>query len=219
MKDVNTVDKLDKFMCEVRILAQCDDKHIIGINAASVMGVYTGLHKKPIVYHVTHYAKFGELFQFVQEIGPLSEKLARTWFHQILDGLSYLHSNGICHRDIKPENLLIDDKLQIVIADFGSAAKCRTAENKSIEFDSAIVVGSQEYNAPEINMEKIYCGEKADIFSAGVCLFYMVFGNSPFLSASDSDPYFLKLSKPNKSSYWAIYNRIPVSKEFKSIIK
>ena len=113
--------------------------------------------------------------------------------------------------------MLLDQDLRLVIADFGSAAKCRTEDNKEIEFDSAIVVGSQEYNAPEINMEKLYLGEKADLFSAGICLFLMVMGCAPFREDSFRDPYFHQLSKKEKSAYWAIYGETKVSDEFKGI--
>ena len=132
-------------------------------------------------------------------------------------GLEFLHSKGIAHRDIKPENLLLDSDLNLVIADFGSAARYKNEENKTTEFDSTIIVGSQEYNAPEINMEKSYRGEKADIFSSAVCLFVMVLGNTPFRIASNCDPYFKELSRKDKSGYWVIYSSVPVSPEFKGI--
>ena len=118
--------------------------------------------------------------------------------YTIILGLEFLHSKGIAHRDIKPENLLLNGDMNLMIADFGSAARYRTKENKTTEFDSSIIVGSQEYNAPEINMDKHYCGDKADLFSAAVCLFLMVMGSIPFRIASSCDPYFKLLSKKDK---------------------
>lgn len=123
---------------------------------------------------------------------------------------------GISHRDIKPENVLLDQQLELRIADFGSAAKCRNEAKMAIQFDSAIAVGSQEYNAPEINMDKLYLGEKADVFSLSVCLFLMVMGCAPFREATNKDAYFKLLSKKDKTAYWAIYKSTPISPEFKS---
>lgn len=109
----------------------------------------------------------------------------------------------------------MDSNLKISLADFGSAAICKNPMNKNIDFDSAISVGSQEYNAPEMNMEKVYNGESADIFSAGVCLFVLVMGSCPFRIANIYDPYFNRLTKKDKSEYWKIFSSsAKVSEEF-----
>lgn len=134
-------------------------------------------------------------------------------------GLEFLHSRGIAHRDIKLENLLLDTELNLIIADFGCAARYHTEDNKITDFDSATIVGSQEYNAPEINMDKCYHGDKADVFSCAVCLFMMMVGNSPFRMASKCDPYFKLLAKKDKSSYWSIYSAAPLSPEFKDLFE
>ena len=126
-----------------------------------------------------------------------------------------MHTKGIAHRDIKPENLLLGNDMDLIIADFGSAARFISEENKILEFDSSIIIGSREYNAPEINMNKCYYGDKADIFSAAVCLFVMVVGNIPFRIASYSDPYFKLLTKKDKKDYWTIYSSVSTSSEFK----
>lgn len=66
-------------------------------------------------------AEYGELFRFIEHTDRFSERLARTLFEQLIEGLNYLHMNGIAHRDIKPENLLIDKKFRLIIADLGFA--------------------------------------------------------------------------------------------------
>lgn len=221
---INTTDKMVCFMNEVRLLTQVSQKNIVTIIAASVSGTYikNNGNKKNIAYYIMSYAKYGEIYRLIRETGRFNEIQARSFFVQLLDGnyysrlgLEFLHSRGIAHRDIKPENLLLGTDLNLVIADFGSAARYWDKESKATEFDSTIIVGSQEYNAPEINMDKHYQGDKADLFSAAVCLFMMVIGNSPFRMASNYDPYFKLLSKKDKSSYWSIYNSVPTSPEFK----
>lgn len=57
------------------------------------------------------------------ELGPLEEPLARALFRQLLDGLSYIHSENIIHRDIKPENILFDQSFNLKICDFGLSIK------------------------------------------------------------------------------------------------
>lgn len=105
-------------------------------------------------------AEFGELFRFIEHTDRFSEKLSRTLFIQLLKGLDYLHLHGIVHRDIKPENLLIDSKCRLIIGDFGFAHKSHDAKNYESQFDSFVersrLVGSEEYNAPELNCDELY---------------------------------------------------------------
>ena len=140
---------------------------------------------------------------------------------QLLSGLQYLHNNRIAHRDLKPENLLLDQTMRVIIADFGCATFCKTeSHGKPAEFEPAsLVVGSKEYNAPEIIMGKYYHGERADMFSLGVILFVLVIGKMPFGNASFEDPYFSHLCKKDKSLYWSIFSGTCISPEFKDLFE
>lgn len=51
---------------------------------------------------VLEYAGGGELFDFVADTGKFSEKVTRTYFHQMMNGIHYMHEKGYAHRDIKP---------------------------------------------------------------------------------------------------------------------
>ncbi len=220
MKDVGTVQRLQEFMEEARLLAQCENQHVVQLQAVSVTGSLVGPRagRKSVVYHVTNYAAYGEFYKLIRETGALTETLARTYLRQLLQGVEYLHALGIAHRDLKLENLLVDSQGQLLIADLGSAARCRTPDGKTIQLDSGVTVGSREYNAPEMNTEETYQGEKVDVFAAGACLFIMVVGYPPFREASTSDPYFKRLAKKDKADYWKIYKSIHVSSEFKGTI-
>lgn len=68
---------------------------------------------------VLELATAGELFEYVANTGRFNEAVSRTYFHQMIDALEYLHSNNIAHRDMKPENLLFDADFNLKIADFG----------------------------------------------------------------------------------------------------
>jgi len=74
------------------------------------------------------FAPYGSLFEAIwKENLPKSEIIARTYFHQLLEGLEFLHNQEITHTDIKPENLLIGEDFVLKIIDF-ERAKIRPSE-------------------------------------------------------------------------------------------
>jgi serine/threonine protein kinase len=80
---------------------------------------------KTTLFLVLEYVGGGELFEKMKSGICTSEDLARSCFQQLVSGLQYCHSKGVCHRDLKPENLLVNeqgDKLTLKIADFGLSA-------------------------------------------------------------------------------------------------
>ena len=72
---------------------------------------------------VLEYIEDGNLFDFFEKHGVMTEMAARFFFNQMLDALQYFQDQGLSHRDIKAENILITKDLQLKIADFGFASK------------------------------------------------------------------------------------------------
>ena len=64
----------------------------------------------------------GELFDSIVKEGKFSDDKARKYFRQLIHGLSYCNTKGVCHRDLKPENLLLDQNANLKISDFGVSA-------------------------------------------------------------------------------------------------
>ncbi|KAJ3081010.1 hypothetical protein HK102_002639, partial [Quaeritorhiza haematococci] len=88
----------------------------------------------------------------------------------------YLHGLGIVHRDIKDENILIDDKFNVKLIDFGSAAFVPAgAEGVFDRF-----LGTLQYAPPEILQGNSYRGPEADIWALGCCLYIMLCGRFPY---------------------------------------
>ncbi|KAF1323239.1 Camk protein kinase, partial [Globisporangium splendens] len=136
---------------------------------------------------VLDYCPYGELYDQVQ-MAPqrsLGLETARALFQQITHAVRFIHAHNTAHRDISLENVLIDERRQCRLADFGLAS----------DSGSACVgrVGKAFYMAPEVHawqQHEFYDGLKADIWSLGVLLFIVVIGVPPFETASESDARF-----------------------------
>jgi len=127
------------------------------------------------------YAAGGDMFQHVTNKRGLSEDEARWFFQQLILGLDYCHKMGIVNRDIKLENTLLDGSKRplLKICDFGYSKHEKDSLPKS-------KVGTPGYTAPEIISNKQhYDGKQADVWSAGVMLYVMLFCEYPFERPQD----------------------------------
>ena len=116
----------------------------------------------------------GELFDYIVQNGRMKEAEARRFFQQMLCAVEYCHRHKIVHRDLKPENLLLDDNLNVKIADFGLS---------NIMTDGNFLktsCGSPNYAAPEVIGGKLYAGPEVDVWSCGVILYVLLVGRLPF---------------------------------------
>ena len=122
------------------------------------------------------YISGGDLFDRIvhHRDQRFSEKEARPLFRQIISAVDYCHQNRIIHRDLKPENLMVDDRNQIKLIDFGFANIY--SPRGYLETNC----GSPLYASPEIVQGVKYVGPEVDIWSLGVILFAMLTGTLPF---------------------------------------
>ena len=89
----------------------------------------------------------GDLYGAIKK-GGMTETQIRSYFYQMISGVSYLHSMGVAHRDIKPENLLLDVNDVIKITDFGVSDVFRMCWEKTTHLSKGLC-GSEPYIAPE----------------------------------------------------------------------
>jgi len=113
----------------------------------------------------------GDLFRKIVTSKKFDEATARHYFRQLINAVQCCHSSGIAHRDIKPENILLDEKGNVKVADFGLANFQRDGELMKT------VCGTHRYAAPEVLGEENYDGKQADMWSC-LLLFAMVAGAS-----------------------------------------
>lgn len=109
----------------------------------------------------------------------LEESQARHYMFDIVHGLEYLHSQGVVHHDIKPENLLVDSNDNVKVTDFGVSHEVGHEDQSNSR--KSYTGGTPAFSPPEISDITIpFDGKIADIWSLGVTLYVIVFGQLPF---------------------------------------
>ncbi|KAM0685287.1 Chk1 protein kinase [Conglomerata obtusa] len=147
---------------EIKILSMIKHKNIIKLK---------DYYKDEQNYYLVMKLAEIELFDMIEPEEGLNVTLVHFYFRQLLSAVSYLYSNGIVHRDIKPENILLDEKGNLILTDFGSATLFIYKERKRI---LRSIVGSYRYMAPEVLAE--HYDQSVDLWSMGILLFVMLTG-------------------------------------------
>src|ERR1035437_10192830 len=144
-----------------------------------VMRVFGG-EKRSRIYMVMEWCE-GRLLRQILEQGPLPHDRAIRIAIAVLDGLDYIHANGVVHRDLKPENIMVDAEDNIKLIDFGIAGDSAARRLTYANFTAAL--GTPNYISPEQVKGKRGDG-RSDIFALGVILFEMLTGKLPFSGPS-----------------------------------
>ncbi|MDN6810990.1 MAG: protein kinase, partial [Acidipropionibacterium jensenii] len=126
-------------------------------------------------YIVLEYVPGCTLRHVIAQEAPLSPLRAIDMLEPVVSALASAHENGLVHRDIKPENVLISDRGQIKVADFGLA---RAITNQSVSATRGVLVGTVSYLPPEL-VVKDHADERSDVYSTGIVLFEMLTGRKP----------------------------------------
>lgn len=122
-----------------------------------------------------------DLFEFIDREPKLDEPLVSYIFRQLVAAVAYLDSLGIVHRDLKDENVIIDESYRAKLIDLGSAAYYDPERAAFTTF-----CGTIEYASPEILLGNRYRGPEAEVWSLGVLLFTLQFGEAPFQTPEET---------------------------------
>lgn len=127
-----------------------------------------------------------DLSSLVKKQGPLPVPQAIDYVVQAARGLEFAHKQGVIHRDIKPANLLLDATGTVKILDMGLARLSGTADvaNQAELTGTGTVMGTVDYMSPEQALSTKTADHRADIYSLGISLFYLVTGNPAYTGDS-----------------------------------
>lgn len=138
----------------------------------NILRMYGYFWDEKRIYIILEFAPGGELYKQLQQRGHFSEQITAKYISDLSIALSYCHTKHIIHRDIKPENLLIGNKGEIKIADFGWSVHAPTSRRQTL-------CGTLDYLPPEMVEGKDH-DSTADIWSLGVLVYEFLVGNPPF---------------------------------------
>ena len=156
-----------RFEQEAKVLAQLQHPHILPVFDYGQADGYA--------YIVMPFLQSGDLTDLLKG-QPLSLDLVCRIISQIGDALDYAHSRGLVHRDVKPSNVLLDERGNCLLTDFGLA---KILESSSKLTATGGILGTPAYMSPEQGLAEKVDG-RSDIYSLGIVLYELTTGRVPY---------------------------------------
>jgi serine/threonine protein kinase len=181
---------LERFLREIRSVARLRHPNIVTAYHASRFG--------PSVLFAMEYVEGLDLSRLVKAKGPMPVAHACLFIHEAALGLQHAYEKGLIHRDIKPHNLILSregNKAAVKILDFGLAKAAREEKVEGGLTATGQALGTPDYMAPEQIIDTATADIRADIYSLGCTLYYLLTGHPPFQAKTLYELYQAHISR------------------------
>ena len=188
-------DDIKNIINEIKIMNELDSSNLLKL--------VTNFEDENNIYIILPLCKNGQLYDLLHKSNKKVKNIfIKKYLYQTIQAIKELHKKKIIHRDIKPENILIDDKDNALLSDFGIATHCKEGEKRNT------YCGTDEYLAPEVIRGQPY-DEKIDIWAIGILIYECIspLGKTPFNKidflkrTDDNKEYIIKNEKDLKINY------------------
>ncbi|MCC6494203.1 MAG: serine/threonine protein kinase [Pirellulales bacterium] len=169
---------LERFRTEARAAAKLDDPNIVR--------VYDIDNDGKTHYIVMEFVDGVDLHVRVKDDGPLPFEKAADYIAQVARGLAHAHEMGLVHRDIKPANCMVTRSELVKLLDMGLARLIDDEASLTLE-NNENVLGTADYLAPEQALNSHKADARADIYSLGCTLYFLLTGHPPFPDGTISE--------------------------------
>merc|ERR1719354_316608 len=153
-------------------------------------------------FFLTYYPK-GDLLDMLQSNDEIIQTKRTNWISSLAQAIKFIHSNTVCHLDISLENCLLDENYNLRLADFGQAKTFSPNELIPATFR----FGKRGYRSPEIHSQEDFYGDKADVWSFGICMFIILVGCPPYYVPCKKDKRFALIYNGMEDSLCRLLSR------------
>jgi serine/threonine protein kinase/DNA-binding LacI/PurR family transcriptional regulator len=166
---------LERFNREAEFITSLEHAHIVPVYDY-------GTTAEGLTFLAMRYIKGGSLSECIRQGVPMGLDRINSILRQIADALDYAHQRGVIHRDIKPSNVLLDERGNAYLADFGLARLIEPGTRANLT-ETGSFLGTPTYISPE-QVEQGTLDKRSDLYSLGVVLYEMIAGRPPFTGDS-----------------------------------
>jgi formylglycine-generating enzyme required for sulfatase activity/tRNA A-37 threonylcarbamoyl transferase component Bud32 len=170
-------EQVKRFYAEAEAAAKLDHSGIVPIYE---VGEASGQH-----FYSMAFMAGKSLNEIVKQDGPLPPRQAAELMKSAAIAVEYAHEHGIIHRDIKPQNILLDERGQPRVTDFGLAKHVQRSQDLTIEGQ---VMGTPSFMPPEQAKGAVAeMGPRSDVYSLGATLYFLLTARPPFQTSSTAE--------------------------------